>query len=275
MKCPLTGHRTAVASAGAALAPQHHQMNDTTAKRKSWLSFGLYSKDSKMYSAKLKYSWFCETICKLKQKCNYSLLAKCSIFKYTDRNEVPNYPSEFHLQEGTYGYTGSKNKENRRIYYARMEKPMWKTEMKPAFAISGTKKHHTLEKTFEFQLNIELCNRKADNRIHDTLWDGECTDFWEYYQHKVGVNRCQLITSKVTNSPMTKAQKKQITRAMEDALQVFHPGLLKKNPKQSKIPHHISKKSCSCPTQKLTPKDPKPTKRKFHSQCCFVQEVVT
>lgn len=90
MKPQLTGDRTAAACAVSALSPQHHQMNDTTARRKFWLSFGLHSKDSRMYSAKLKYSWFCETICKRKQKCNYPLLAKCSVFKYMDRNEVPN-----------------------------------------------------------------------------------------------------------------------------------------------------------------------------------------
>lgn len=47
---------------------------------------------------------------------------------------------------------------------------MWK--MKLAFAISGTEKHHTF-KIFGFQLNTELCNRKADHRIYDTVWDRE------------------------------------------------------------------------------------------------------
>lgn len=54
-----------------------------------------------------------------------------------------------------------------------MEKAMWKTKMKLAFAISGTEKHHTLERTdldFSYTQNYVT---KADNRIHNTMWDRE------------------------------------------------------------------------------------------------------
>lgn len=88
-----------------------------------------------------------------------------------------------------------------------------------------------------------------------------------------------LLTSKVMNSPLTKAPKMQVARVVGDALQVFHSGLLKKNPKQTlkKSKSHMPKNQLATQHKNSLQKNPKPTKRKsvqFQSHCCFVHEVV-
>lgn len=183
MKTQLTGDRTAGACAVSALSPQHHQMNDTTARRKSWLSFGLYSRDSKMHSAKLKYSWFCKTIRKLKQKCNYHLLAKCSVFKYMDGNEVPNYPFEFCRQEGTCTYSGSKNSKKIDNWLCRNGKGnaedkygahiwhlrQWKTSHREDFWISVKHNYVTEKQIIEFIILCRIENWLLNNVSNTNL----------------------------------------------------------------------------------------------------------